>query len=89
MPFLVKHLIEDKPAPVTIRQEDTVIDALKWMTKHDYSQLPVVRVEDQPPPAKMVALGMVTYESILRGMRSFKARIALRSSRRSYCLERS
>ena len=68
MPFLVKHLIEGKPVPMTIKQDDTVIEALKLMAKHDFSQLPVVNQEDYP-------LGMVTYESILRGVRSFKAHL--------------
>ena len=68
MPFLVKHLIEGKPDPVTAAQDWGVARALAIMIEHDFSQLPVVDAELHP-------FGMVTYESILRGMRNFKVTI--------------
>lgn len=65
MPFLVQDLLEGKTPPVTVRPEDPVKAALGLMIKYDYSQLPIVDLQGHP-------LGMVTYESILRGIRHFK-----------------
>lgn len=65
MPFLVQNLLEGKTSPVTVRPEDPVKAALDLMIRYDYSQLPIVDLQGHP-------LGMVTYESILRGIRHFK-----------------
>lgn len=64
MPFLVEHLIEGKPLPVTAQQDDPIANVLSRMLENDFSQLPVVDGE--------IPLGMVTYEGILRGVRNFK-----------------
>jgi CBS domain-containing protein len=67
MPYPVKHLIQDRPTPVTVFREDTVVKALTLMTDHDFSQLPVIDLDKHP-------LGMVTYEGILKGIRYFRAK---------------
>lgn len=68
MPYLVNNLIEGRPLPVTVRRDDCVTVALKLMAEKEFSQLPVVDSGNHP-------LGMVNYESILRGMRHFRAKI--------------
>jgi Domain of unknown function (DUF4268)/CBS domain len=68
MPFPVKQLLEGCGKPVVVKKNDTVNHALSLMIDNDYSQLPVVDDEHQP-------LGMVTYESIVRGLVNFNARV--------------
>src|SRR5688572_24915179 len=65
MPYSVQHLIEGYPKPVTTVREDKIKTVLSRMIEHDFSQLPVVDSDDHP-------VGMVTYESILRGIRNFR-----------------
>jgi CBS domain-containing protein len=64
MPYPVQHLIAGRPKPVTTRMEDSILKALGLMIEYDFSQLPVIDDEEHP-------IGMVTYESILRGVRNF------------------
>ena len=68
MPFPVKQLLEGCGKPVVVKKNDTVNHALSLMIDNDFSQLPVVDDENQP-------LGMVTYESIVRGLVNFNARV--------------
>src|SRR5690349_10497095 len=64
MPFPVQDLIEGRPIPVIVHPDDSVQMALDLMVEHDYSQLPVINIDDKP-------VGMVTSDSILRALRSF------------------
>jgi len=68
MPYTISQLIADKEPLVCVHLDDTVLDALDSMMKHDYSQLPVIDKEDRP-------LGMITYESIIRAIRSFDVKL--------------
>jgi hypothetical protein len=68
MPFLVQNLIAQRPAATTVRRNDPVSEALNLMVEHEFSQLPVVDLDNRP-------MGMVTYEGILRGIRNFGARL--------------
>ena len=67
MPYPVKHLIEGRPSPVTIRLESGIAWALDVMQDKDFSQLPVVDADMRP-------LGLVTTESILRAVANFGVR---------------
>jgi CBS domain-containing protein len=62
MSYAVRHLIEGRDLPVSIKQEDSVKHALELMWQHDYSQLPVVDEDNRP-------IGMITHQSILRAQR--------------------
>lgn len=66
MPYPVSNLIESRGEPLSVNKDDMVVKAISAMLEHDYSQLPVVDDENHP-------LGMITYESILRAIRNFKA----------------
>jgi predicted transcriptional regulator len=68
MPYSIEHLLEDQGNVVVIRKTDTITTALDLMTENDFSQLPVVDENGQ-------LLGMVTYESIMRGARSFDIKL--------------
>jgi CBS domain-containing protein len=68
MPYSVQHLVEGRPSPITAVREDKIKTVLSRMVEYDFSQLPVVDSENHP-------VGMVTYESILRGIRNFKVQI--------------
>ena len=68
MPYPVSNLIEGRGEPLTVKRDDRVAKALSTMLEHDYSQLPVVDEENHP-------VGMITYESILRAIRNFKANL--------------
>jgi CBS domain-containing protein len=71
MPYQVKQLLEGKGYPVCVKKDDEVAMALAIMIEHDYSQLPVLDIqEDFELPN-----GMITYEGILRGLRNFKLQI--------------
>src|SRR6266849_2861991 len=72
MPYQVQQIIEGKGAPVCVTSEESVAKALTLMIEHDFSQLPVIRKEDNFD----IPLGMITYEGILRGIRNFGAGIA-------------
>lgn len=71
MPYQVQQLLVGRGDPVCVTKDDPVSQALSLMIEHDYSQLPVVKREDD----YVLPEGMVTYESILRGIRNFNARI--------------
>jgi CBS domain-containing protein len=68
MPYPVKHLIEGRPVPVTVRRDESIAKAWNLMVKHDFSQLPVVDSGNRP-------LGMVTHERILRAISNFRAQL--------------
>ena len=76
MPYQVQQMIEGKGAPICVSKQDSVSKALSLMIEHDYSQLPVVQKQEK---AKDMVIdtpeGMITNESILRGIRNFKAEI--------------
>ena len=48
MTFIVRDLIEGRPAPVCVKPTDSVQDALTEMIEYKYSQLPVVNDECEP-----------------------------------------
>jgi CBS domain-containing protein len=67
MPYTVSNIIHEQEV-VCISKEDSVVKALSLMTEHDFSQLPVIDETRRP-------LGLVTYESILKGLRNFNLRV--------------
>jgi CBS domain-containing protein len=67
MPYTVNEIIDEQEV-VGISKEDPVLKALSLMNEHDFSQLPVLDDKKRP-------LGMVTYESILKGLRNFNLRL--------------
>jgi len=69
MPYPVEHLIEERLSPTVIKRDEPVSKALSLMIEHDFSQLPVVDDENKP-------IGMVSYESILRGVRNFHSQLS-------------
>ena len=71
MPYQVQQIIEGKGLPTCVSKEDTVAKALSLMIENDFSQLPVISTEQ----GSYGPIGMVTYESILRGVRNFKAKL--------------
>ena len=71
MPYQVQQIIKGKSAPVCVSKDDSVSQALSIMIEHDFSQLPVVHQEDN----FIIPDGLITYESIIRGIRNFKANI--------------
>jgi len=68
MPYPVQNLIEGRGEPVCVRSEDAVQEALRLMTEHDFSQLPVVDGDGKP-------LGLVTHESISRALNYLGVRV--------------
>ena len=68
MPYPVENLIEGRGKPTTVRPSDSAQEALALMIEHDFSQLPVVDDANKP-------LGMITYESILRALSNFGAKL--------------
>lgn len=64
MAYLVLNLIEGRGIPTCIGEDDTVRKALQLMQKHDFSQLPVLGANNLP-------IGMITYQSIIRGAKNF------------------
>ena len=64
MPFTVHDLLQDRPAPTTVRPETPILQTLQCMADHDFSQLPVVDEQGIP-------MGIVTGESILRASSNF------------------
>lgn len=68
MPYTVGQLIANKN-PVTVFDTDSVRKALSLMTTNNFSQLPVINREGK-------ALGIITSESILRGLETFGATIS-------------
>ena len=65
MPFAVQYLLEGRPEPVFVYQNDPVIKAFRVMVENDFSQLPIVDREKKPK-------GIITYESILRTINTLK-----------------
>lgn len=68
MPYTISQLIADKEPVICVHLDDTVMDAINQMVEHEYSQLPVIDKDNRP-------LGMITYESIIRAMRSFDVKL--------------
>ncbi len=68
MPYPVENLIEGRGTPTTAHSGDSAQEALALMVEHDFSQLPVIDDASQQ-------LGMITYESILRAMSNFGAKL--------------
>lgn len=67
MPHTINELLEGKPEPVAVLPADKATTALARMTRHDYSQLPVIdggRVR-----------GLITYESIMQAIRRFNCSV--------------
>jgi CBS domain-containing protein len=62
--FTVQDLIAERSAPITIRREASVEDALRLMIDGDYSQLPVVNSEGKTE-------GMITSDCIVRALSHF------------------
>lgn len=71
MPYQVEQLLEGKSRLVYVSKEDTAKHALSLMLEHDYSQLPVITINDGFENAD----GLVTYEGIIRGIRNFNLNI--------------
>ena len=67
MPYTVSNIIRDQEVECVFK-EDSVLEALRRMNEGDFSQLPVVDGHRRP-------LGLVTYESILKGHRNFGLRV--------------
>jgi predicted transcriptional regulator len=68
MPYAVEYLLEKQRNVVVVHKADQITDALDLMIEHAYSQIPVVDEHER-------LLGMVTYESIMRAIRSFNTKI--------------
>jgi CBS domain-containing protein len=64
MPHTISELLENKPEPLTVGLTDKATTALQYMTRHDYSQLPVI-------DGGGVVRGLITYESIMQAIRRF------------------
>jgi hypothetical protein len=64
MPYPVLNLIEGRPAPATVRGEQSATEAVAIMLEKEYSQLPVVDAKGRP-------LGLVTFQSIVEATSSF------------------
>jgi CBS domain-containing protein len=67
MPYLIESIVNQQKNLVTVEEDDKVTNALDRMIGYDYSQLPVVDKEGQ-------LTGIVTYQSIIQGARSFDAK---------------
>jgi CBS domain-containing protein len=67
MPYTVNNIIHEQEV-VTVSKNDSVLMALSLMNQYDLSQLAVIDEARHP-------LGMVTYESILKGLRNFNLRV--------------
>ena len=68
MPFPVENLIKGHSKPVTVSLKNTALDALHEMIRYDYSQVPVVDEQGRPE-------GLVTSDTILRGLSNFQVTI--------------
>ena len=64
MAATIADLLRGKPDPVTCVVSDKVKDILALMIKHDYSQLPIIDVNEKP-------IGLVTSDSIVRALHNF------------------
>jgi predicted transcriptional regulator len=71
MAIQVQQLIEGREKPICITRDEPVTNALTQMINYEYSQLSVTRMDGEID----ILEGMVTYESILRGIRKFKAKL--------------
>ena len=82
MAYQIYQIVEGKGPPVSVTKNDSVSTALSLMIEHDYSQLPVVSREEKAKDMVVeTAEGMITNESILRGIRNFKTNIEYLSVR--------
>jgi CBS domain-containing protein len=70
MLFPLEKLLENRPPLITVRKDTSLCEALEIMTRHDYSQLPVV-----DDAGKLT--GIVSEQSISRRYFHVKGRIAL------------
>lgn len=61
MLFTVSHLLEGRQSPITVTRLDSTQKALELMMEYEYSQLPVLGVENKP-------VGIVSSDSILRAI---------------------
>lgn len=76
MAYQIYQIIEGKGQPVFVAKDDAVSKALSLMIEHDYSQLPVVIREERAKDMMVDSPeGMITNESVLRGIRNFNAKI--------------
>ena len=66
MVYTIQQILGGQSKPVCVTRETSVIEALDLMIEHDYSQLPVIDQASRP-------VGIITYESTLKGIRNFKA----------------
>lgn len=82
MPFPVENLIRDRSKPVAVTLKNTALDALHEMIRYDYSQLPVVDEQGKP-------VGLVTSDTILRGLSNFKVTIEHLHVRDVFCPART
>ncbi|SRR5579871_2941255 len=71
MAFIVQHLIEGRPKPITVQLNVTVQKALELMVENDYSQLPIVDSKGRVVEGKEKKAKMITSESILRALSNF------------------
>ena len=68
MPFTLEELLPDDQRLRTVQQHDTLAAALQLMRQHGYDQLPVVDKDGK------TSLGrVVTFDSVLQALESFKA----------------
>lgn len=68
MPHALAELLADRPDVLTIGPNEKTETALAHMTRHDYSQLPVL---DQAGTVR----GLITYESMMRAVKEFNCGI--------------
>lgn len=68
MPFTAQNLLEGRDFPVTVEPHDSTQKALELMLEYDFSQLPVIDRNKEPK-------GIITTDSILRGLVNFGVRI--------------
>jgi CBS domain-containing protein len=68
MPHTINELLENKPETVAVGPTDKAMTALAHMTRHDYSQLPVI-------DGGGVVRGLITYESIMQAIRRFNCSV--------------
>lgn len=74
MAFTAEGLLEGKQPPVSVKADEPVQKALELMVENDFSQLPVI--DDQNKPQ-----GLITGDSILRGLNNFGVTVDLLRTR--------
>lgn len=68
MSFTVHQIVGNNQQLVKVRPIDSAESALEQMIEHDFSQLPVVDLDDKP-------LGVITSDSILRALKHFAIKL--------------